>query len=95
MLDENMNAMAALLSDALEYTNQFEEAVTKAQWLDNIGSGKLKHVTFDHKVVNTAHLWRRGGAHRNQNSQAFHAVFVKQGGKWLLVGRHVSAIAER
>jgi hypothetical protein len=51
MLDKDMSVMAALLSDELEYTNQFGEVLTKAQWLDNIGTEKLKHVTFDHKVA--------------------------------------------
>src|SRR6266853_5360058 len=50
MLDKNMSVMASLLADELEYTNQFGEVLTKAQWLDNIGSEKLKHVTFDHQV---------------------------------------------
>src|ERR1700730_2016416 len=48
MLDKNMSVMAALLSDELEYTNQFGEILTKAQWLDNIKSEKLKNLTFDH-----------------------------------------------
>jgi len=88
MLDKNMSVMASLLSDELEYTNQFGEVLTKAQWLDNIESGKLKNVTFDHKVP-TCTFMGRGGAHRNQphdlrvqgrglkNSQAFHAVFCQ------------------
>jgi hypothetical protein len=37
MVDKNMNVMASFLSDELEYTNQFGEVLTKAQWLENIG----------------------------------------------------------
>ena len=88
MLDKNMSVMAALLSDELEYTNQFGEVLTKAQWLDNIGSEKLKHVTFDHKVANL-HIYGdaavltgqphglRVQGHGFENSQAFYAVFCQ------------------
>jgi hypothetical protein len=43
--------MVAWLSDQLEYTNQFGEVLTKAQWLNNIGTEKLRHISFDHKVA--------------------------------------------
>jgi ketosteroid isomerase-like protein len=107
MVDENMSAMAAWLSDELEYTNQFGEVLTKAQWLDNIGSEKLKHVTFDHKVADL-HIYGdaavlTGISHTifeykgavSKTPRRFTRFFVKQGGKWLLVGQHVTAIAER
>jgi ketosteroid isomerase-like protein len=107
MLDKNMSVMAALLSDELEYTNQFGEVLTKAQWLDNIGSEKLKHVTFDHKVADL-HIYGdaavlTGISHTifeykgavSKTPRRFTRFFVKQGGKWLLVGQHVTAIAER
>ena len=107
MLDENMSAMAALLSDELEYTNQFGEVLSKAQWLDNIGSEKLKHVSFDHKVADL-HIYGdaavlTGISHTvfeykgavSTTPRRFTRFFVKQGGKWLLAGQHVSAIAER
>ena len=107
MLDKNMSVMASLLSDELEYTNQFGEVLTKAQWLDNIGSEKLKHVTFDHKVANL-HIYGdaavlTGISHTifeykgavSKTPRRFTRFFVKQGGKWLLVGQHVTAIAER
>lgn len=107
MLDENMSAMAALLSDELEYTNQFGEVLSKAQWLDNIGSEKLRHVSFDHKVA-SLHIYGdsavlTGVSHTvfeykgavSTTPRRFTRFFVKQGDKWLLVGQHVSAIAER
>jgi hypothetical protein len=107
MLDKNMGAMAALLSDELEYTNQFGEVLTKAQWLDNIGSEKLKHVTLDHKVANL-HIYGdaavlTGISHTifeykgavSKTPRHFTRFFVKQGGKWLLVGQHVTAFAEQ
>jgi len=107
MLDKNMSAMAALLSDELEYTNQFGEVLTKAQWLDNIGSEKLKHVSFDHKVANL-HIYGdaavlTGISHTvfeykgstSETPRRFTRFFVKQGGKWLLVGQHVTAFAEQ
>ena len=107
MVDKNMSVMASLLSDELEYTNQFGEVLTKAQWLDNIGSEKLKHVTFDHKVANL-HMYGdaavlTGISHTifeykgavSKTPRRFTRFFVKQGGKWLLVGQHVTAIAER
>jgi ketosteroid isomerase-like protein len=107
MLDKNMSVMAALLSDELEYTNQFGEVLTKAQWLDNIGSEKLKHVTFDHKVANL-HIYGdaavlTGISHTifeykgavSKTPRRFTRFFVKQASKWLLVGQHVTAIAER
>ena len=107
MVDKNMSVMASLLSDELEYTNQFGEVLTKAQWLDNIGSEKLKHVTFDHKVANL-HIYGdaavlTGISHTifeykgavSTTPRRFTRFFVKQDGKWLLVGQHVTAIAER
>lgn len=107
MLDRNMSVMAALLSDELEYTNQFGEVLTKAQWLDNIESEKLKHVAFDHKVANL-HIYGdaavlTGISHTifeykgavSETPRRFTRFFVKQGGKWLLVGQHVTAFAER
>ncbi len=65
MLDKNMSVMASLLSDELEYTNQFGEVLTKA----------------------------KGAV--SKTPRRFTRFFVKQGGKWLLVGQHVTAIAER
>jgi ketosteroid isomerase-like protein len=107
MVDENMSAMAALLSDELEYTNQFGEVLSKAQWLDNIASEKLKHVTFDHKVA-SLHVYGdaavlTGISHTvfeykgavSTTPRRFTRFFVRQDGKWLLVGQHVTAIAER
>jgi ketosteroid isomerase-like protein len=107
MVGENMSAMAALLSDQLEYTNQFGEILSKAQWLDNIASEKLKHVSFDHKVA-SLHLYGdaavlTGISHTvfeykgavSTTPRRFTRFFVKQDGKWLLAGQHVSAIAER
>jgi ketosteroid isomerase-like protein len=107
MVDRDMSVMASLLSDELEYTNQFGEVLTKAQWLDNIGSEKLMHVTFDHKVANL-HIYGdaavltgishtifeyKGSA--SKTPRRFTRFFVKRDGKWLLVGQHVTAIAER
>ena len=105
MLDKNMSAMAALLSDELEYTNQFGEVLTKAQWLDNIGTEKLRHISFDHKVADL-HIYGdaavlTGVSHTVFDYKArfqprrFTRFFIKQGDKWLLVGQHVTAIAER
>ena len=107
MVDKNMSVMAAWLSDELEYTNQFGEVLTKAQWLDNIGSEKLKHVSFDHKVADL-HIYGdaavlTGISHTvfeykgavSETPRRFTRFFAKQGGKWLLVGQHVTAIAER
>ena len=107
MVEKNISVMASLLSDDLEYTNQFGEVVTKAQWLDNIGSEKLKHVTFDHKVADL-HIYGdaavlTGVSHTvfeykgavSKTPRRFTRFFVKQGGRWLLVGQHVTAIAER
>ena len=107
MVDKDMSVMASLLSDEIEYTNQFGEVLTKAQWLDNIGSEKLKHVTFDHKVANL-HIYGdaavlTGISHTifeykgsvSKTPRRFTRFFVKQDGKWLLVGQHVTAIAEQ
>ena len=102
-----MSVMAALLSDQLEYTNQFGEVLGKAKWLDNIGTEKLRHVSFDHKVADL-HIYGdaavlTGISHTvfeykgavSETPRRFTRFFVKQGGKWLLVGQHVTAIAER
>ena len=107
MVDKNMSVMAAFLSDQLEYTNQFGEVLTKAQWLDNIGTEKLRHVSFDHKVADL-HIYGdaavlTGVSHTvfeykgavSETPRRFTRFFVKQGGKWLLVGQHVTAVAER
>ena len=107
MVDKNMSVMASWLSDELEYTNQFGEVLTKAQWLDNIGSEKLKHVAFDHKVADL-HIYGdaavlTGISHTvfeykgavSETPRRFTRFFVKQGGKWLLAGQHVTAIVER
>ena len=107
MVDKNMSVMAAWLSDQLEYTNQFGEVLTKAQWLDNIGTEKLRHVSFDHKVADL-HIYGdaavlTGVSHTvfeykgavSETPRRFTRFFIKQGGKWLLVGQHVTAIAER
>ena len=101
------NAVLELHYAELEYTNQFGEVLTKAQWLDNIGAEKLKHVSFDHKVANL-HIYGdaavlTGFSHTvfeykgtvSKTPRRFTRFFVKQGGKWLLVGQHVTAIAER
>jgi ketosteroid isomerase-like protein len=107
MVDKNMSVMAAFLSDGLQYTNQFGEVLTKAQWLDNIGSEKLKHVSFDHKVANLdiygdaavltgiSHTVFEYKGAVSETPRRFTRFFVKQDGKWLLVGQHVTAIAER
>jgi len=107
MVDKNMSVMASFLSDQLEYTNQFGEVLTKAQWLDNIGTEKLRHVSFDHKVADL-HIYGdaavlTGVSHTvfeykgavSETPRRFTRFFVKQGGKWLLVGQHVTAVAER
>ena len=105
MVAKNMSVMAAFLSDQLEYTNQFGEVLTKAQWLDNIGTEKLRHVSFDHKVADL-HIYGdaavlTGVSHTVFDYKArfqprrFTRFFIKQGDKWLLVGQHVTAIAER
>jgi ketosteroid isomerase-like protein len=107
MLDKNMSVMASFLSEELEYTNQFGEVLSKAQWLDNIGAEKLKHVSFDHKVANL-HIYGdaavlTGISHTvfeykgavSETPRRFTRFFVKQDGKWLLVGQHVTAFAER
>jgi ketosteroid isomerase-like protein len=67
----------------------------------------LKNVTFDHKVANL-HIYGdaavlTGISHTtfeykgavSKTPRRFTRFFVKQGGKWLLVGQHVTAIAER
>src|SRR5258708_4168589 len=107
MLDMNMSAMAALLSDQLEYTNQFGEVLSKAKWLDNIGSQKWKHVSFDHKIADL-HIYGdaavlTGISHTvfeykgavSETPRRFTGFFVKQGGKWLLVGQQFTAVAGR
>jgi ketosteroid isomerase-like protein len=107
MVDKNMSMMAAFLSEQLEYTNQFGEVLTKAQWLDNIGTEKLRHVSFDHKVADL-HIYGdaavlTGVSHTvfeykgavSETPRRFTRFFVKQGGKWLLVGQHVTAVVER
>ena len=107
MVDKNMSVMASFLSDQLEYTNQFGEVLTKAQWLDNIGTEKLRHVSFDHKVADL-HIYGdaavlTGVSHTvfeykgaiSETPRRFTRFFVKQGGKWLLVGQHVTAVVER
>ena len=107
MVDKNMSVMATWFSDQLEYTNQFGEVLTKAQWLDNIGTEKLRHVSFDHKVADL-HIYGdaavlTGVSHTvfeykgavSETPRRFTRFFVKQGGKWLLVGQHVTAVAER
>src|ERR1700688_3452973 len=38
--EKNTDALAPILSDDLEYTNQFGELLSKTQWLANIRSGK-------------------------------------------------------
>ena len=107
MVDKNMSVMASWLSDELEYTNQFGEVLTKAKWLDNIATEKLRHVSFDHKVADL-HIYGdaavlTGISHTvfeykgavSETPRRFTRFFVKQGGKWLLVGQHVTAIVER
>ena len=105
MVDKNMSVMASWLSDQLEYTNQFGEVLTKAQWLNNIGTEKLRHISFDHKVADL-HIYGdaavlTGVSHTVFDYKArfqprrFTRFFIKQGDKWLLVGQHVTAIAER
>jgi len=100
-------AMGRHISDDLEYTNQFGMLFTKAQWLDNVRTGKLTIRYLKHDIVridafeNSAVLI--GISHAtfvldgktSNTPRRFTRMFVKQGGEWQLVGQHFSAIEKQ
>jgi ketosteroid isomerase-like protein len=106
LLAKDADALAPYLSEDLDYTNQFGELVTKAEWLANIRSGKLTNVDLKHEMV---HLHVFGNAvvavglsHTtliyqgkvSHDPRRFTRVFVKQDGGWRLVAQHVTLIAK-
>ena len=100
------DALARNISDDLEYTNQFGELLTKAQWLANARSGTIKTVVMKHEVVHlhvfgdTVVLVGLSGTtfvYKGKVSDVprrFTRVFVKQDGRWRMVAQHVTVVAE-
>lgn len=101
------DALAPNVSDDLEYTNQFGELLTKAQWLANVRSGKIKTVVMKHEVVR-AHVYgntvvliglsRTTFVYKGKVSNGprrFTRVFVKQNGAWRLVVQHVGLLTKQ
>jgi ketosteroid isomerase-like protein len=102
---KNTDALASILSDDLEYTNQFGELLSKTQWLANIRSGKLTTVTLLHDVAGL-HVFENsavliGISHTtfvydgkpSDTPRRFTRFFVKQNGSWRLVAQHVCVIS--
>ena len=103
--DKNADALAPILSDELEYTNQFGELLSKSQWLANIRSGKLTTVTLRHEVADV-HVFENsavliGISHTSfiyngkssDTPRRFTRFFVKQNDNWRLVAQHVCSIS--
>jgi ketosteroid isomerase-like protein len=100
-------ALGAVLSDRLQYTNQLGEIVNKAGWQDHVRSNQLKMLTIRHTVDgmevfgNTVVL--RGTSmstvlfhgKKSEGPRKFTRVFLKQDGKWLLIAQHVSLVEKR
>jgi uncharacterized protein (TIGR02246 family) len=106
LLAKDADALAPYLSEDLDYTNQFGELVTKAEWLANIRSGKLTNVDLKHEMVHV-HVFGNavvavGLSHTtliyqgkvSHDPRRFTRVFVKQDGVWRLVAQHVTLIAK-
>src|SRR5580698_7232235 len=51
MWHKDIAAMGRHISDDLEYTNQFGTLFSKAQWLDNVRTGKLTIRYLKHDVM--------------------------------------------
>jgi len=96
--------MARHISDELEYTNQFGMLFTKAQWLDNVKTGKLTIPYLKHDiesieiygdaavVLEISHAKFVLDGKMSNTPRRFTRMFVKQNGQWQLVGQHFSAI---
>ena len=105
--EKNTAALAPILSDDLEYTNQFGELLSKAQWLANIRSGKLTTVTLLHEVagvhvfgdsavlIGISHTTFVYKDKTSDTPRRFTRFFVKQDGSWQLVAQHVCVIGEQ
>jgi ketosteroid isomerase-like protein len=99
--------MAPVLSDDLEYTNQFGEVLSKTQWLDNVRSGKMNTVTLLHEVaglhvygdsavlIGISHTTFIYEGKTSSTPRRFTRFFVKQDGRWKMVAQHVCTIAEQ
>jgi hypothetical protein len=104
MWRKDIVAMGRHISDDLEYTNQFGTLFTKAQWLDNVRTGKLTIRYLKHDIVRidvfedsavligVSHATFVLDGKISNTPRRFTRMFVKQGGQWHLVGQHFSAI---
>ena len=107
MWHKDIAAMGRHISDDLEYTNQFGTLFSKAQWLDNVRTGKLTIRYLKHDVVRIdvfgdsavligiSHATFVLDGKTSSTPRRFTRLFVKQGGEWQLVGQHFSAIEKQ
>jgi hypothetical protein len=101
------DALGAICSDRLQYTNQLGEIVNKAGWQDHLRGNQIKMLTIRHTVDgmevfgNTVVL--RGTSmstvlfhgRKSEGPRKFTRVFVKQDGKWFLIAQHVSLVEKQ
>jgi ketosteroid isomerase-like protein len=104
-LKADVNFLARIYADSIDWTRPTGEPLTKAQVLANLRSGKEKYNSITHDdlkvhvygdtVVVTGHsttnLQYDGKVF--SSPRRFANVWVKQGGQWRLVVHHVTPIA--
>lgn len=101
------DALGAVLSDRLQYTNQLGETVNKAGWQDHVRRNQVKMLTIRHRVdgmevfgntvvvrgTSTSTVLFHGK--KSEGPRSFMRVFLKQDGKWLLIAQHVSLVQKQ
>ena len=100
------DALGSVVADNIQYTNQLGEVVNKAQWQEHVRSSDLKMLTIGHKVdgiqffgdtvvltgTSTSTVLFHGKL--SHGPRKFTRVFMKQGGKWLLIAQHVTLVGK-
>jgi ketosteroid isomerase-like protein len=105
LLKNDANLLGSMCADELAWTNASGVLLSKTQMLADLQSGKQKNETIEHQDVRlhvygttvvvtglSTSTYRYNGK-SFVGSRRFTNVWIKQGGRWMLIVHHVSAIA--
>jgi ketosteroid isomerase-like protein len=106
LLKNDADLLGSMCADELAWTNASGVLLPKAQMLADLRSGKQKNETIKHEDIrlhvygttvvvtglSTSTYQYKGKTFIG--SRRFTNVWIKQGGRWMLVVHHVSAVAD-
>jgi ketosteroid isomerase-like protein len=105
LLKNDADLLGSMCADEVAWTNASGVLFNKAQMLADLRSGKQKNETIEHQDIRlhvygttvvvtglSTSTYRYNGK-TFVGSRRFTNVWIKQGGKWMLVVHHVSQIA--